>query len=134
MNAKIAAIIAIVVIVAAGAGGAVVLTQNHGNSNNSNGGSGDTPSTDTNKGGWYAWGPTVVITKTAYYGQSPMLYKGAAEMFKTIYGKDVNTSQYTSSQVPADFLSYDSLIVAEDNVNNTVTIDSIIRETRMLMT
>ena len=130
MNAKIAAIIAIVVIVAAGAGGAVVLTQNHGNSNNGNGGSGDTPSTDTNKGGWYAWDPTVVITKTAYYGQSPMLYKGAAEMFKTIYGKDVNTSQYTSSQVPADFLTYDSLIVAEDNVNNTVTIDSIIRDAK----
>lgn len=51
-------------------------------------------------------------------------------MYKEIYGKEVNTKQYTSSQVPADFLSYDSLIVSEDTVNNTVTIDSIIRNTK----
>ncbi len=105
--------VALIVIVAAGA----VVIYNNANSNDYE--------YDYSKG-WYSWDPIAFETKTAYYSITPLLLDGTEKMYKEIYGKTVDYGKYSVSDVPDDFLSYESLVVSSDA--DTVVIKSTIRE------
>ena len=112
---KTVAVAVVVVIVAVAAVAAVVYTNNNDEGNRY----------DTSKG-WYSWDPIAMETKTAYFSITPLLITAAEGMYEEIYGSEIDYSKYSMSDVPDDFLSYDSLVVSSDA--DTVTVKSTIRE------
>lgn len=112
---KTVAVAVVVVIVAVAAVAAVVYTNNNDEGNRY----------DTSKG-WYSWDPIAMETKSAYFSITPLLITAAEGMYEEIYGSEIDYSKYSMSDVPDDFLSYDSLVVSSDA--DTVTVKSTIRE------
>lgn len=117
MEKKLIVISAIAVVAILVTTSAFVVLRNDG---------GEGYSYDTSKG-WYSWDPIALETKSAYYSITPLLVEGTELLYKGIYGKDVDISGYNLSDIPSDFLSYDSLVVSKDAT--TVTIKSTIRDT-----
>ncbi len=114
MNSKIIAVGAVLVIVIAAAGAYVVVNK-------------DSTEYEYDPSlGWKSWNPVVTETKTAYFSISPLLMAGTEKLFTEIYGKTVDYSKYKLSDVPADFLKYDSLVLS--NTDDKVVIASTIRE------
>lgn len=112
---KTVAVAVVVILVVLAASVAVVY------SNNSN----DGYKYDTSRG-WYSWDPIAMETKTAYYSITPLLIVAAEDMYEEIYDDTIDYCKYSLSDVPDDFLSYESLVVSSDE--NTVTVKSTLRE------
>lgn len=114
MDKKIIAVGAAVVIIIAAIGGYIMVNNDA-----------DHYEYDPQKG-WRSWDPVVGETKTAYFSITPLLLDGTEKLYNDIYGKTINFDEYKLSDVPDDFLSYDSLIVS--NGTDEVIIKSTIRE------
>ncbi len=78
--------------------------------------------------GWNSWNPTAFDVRSAAFGISPMLPDEVKMMYEKIYGGTVNYDRYDISDVPSDFLNYDSLIVS--STDDTITVNSTIRESK----
>lgn len=76
--------------------------------------------------GWNSWNPTAADVRSSAFSISPMLPDEVKGMYETIYGGTVNYDRYSITDVPADFLSYDSLVVS--STDDTVTVNSTIRD------
>ena len=76
--------------------------------------------------GWYSWNPITLETKTAYFTTTPLIVTGIEKMYNQIYGGDVDYSKYNASDIPADFLSFTSLV--KERSEDTVTITSTVRD------
>lgn len=115
MNTKILAVGAVLVIVIAAAGAYVLVSK-------------DSTEYEYDPSlGWKSWDPVVAETKTAYFSVTPLLMEGTEKLFSDIYGKTVDYSKYKLSDVPEDFLKYNSLVVSSDD--DKVVINSTVRET-----
>ena len=114
MDKKIIAVGAAVVIIIAAIGGYIMVNNDA-----------DHYEYDPQKG-WRSWDPVVGETKSAYFSITPLLLDGTEKLYNDIYGKTINFDEYKLSDVPDDFLSYDSLIVS--NGTDEVIIKSTIRE------
>ena len=76
--------------------------------------------------GWYSWDPTVAEVRSAAFSISPLLPDEVKGMYEEIYGGTVDYAKYDISDVPSDFLSYDSLVVK--STDSEVTVNSTIRD------
>ncbi len=108
MNAKITIAAIAVVAVVIGAGAAVVLMNDDGDGKE-------------NKGGWYAWDPNIMAVASSKVAPSPYWVETIGEMYENIYDCKPDFSKYSKSDVPKDFLPYDSIISFDGDGNLIVT-------------
>lgn len=110
-NSKIAVIgVAAIIIVAAAV--AVVLTQNDNSDNQG----------ESERGGWYAWDPTVVEAKYAYISYTPSIVTQLCDFYEDVYEDLPSSDGISVSDIPDKYLmKYDSLITGESNEGITFT-------------
>ena len=75
--------------------------------------------------GWYSWDPIVVKYPTGKMSLSPQLVDEVEKMYIAIYGELPDYSKYKASDVPKNFLKYNSFISNE--TAQSLTIVSSIR-------
>lgn len=64
----------------------------------------------SSKGGWYSWNPETYLCASSNVAPSPYWTKTIGDLYTLAYDKAPDYTKYKISDVPAEFLSYDSLV------------------------
>lgn len=80
---------------------------------------GDDDQTEPSKGGWYSWNPDTFVCASSNVAPSPYWTNTLSDLYEVVYKEKPDLGKYRLSDVPADYLRFDSL-VSHDSEGNLV--------------
>lgn len=112
LNTKLAAIICVTVIAIGAVATYVAIENNHNSS--------DSP-TESGKGGFYSWNPTVVTVNDGYSNLTPAFMTITETVFEAVYGKIPDYSGISLSDIPEQYrYRYSDYVLSETPGSTTV--------------